>query len=175
MPAITNRILTAISLPALLLFAAMAQSAAPAVKDQPDVKQSAARLSTLWNDLASTEDAKASRALLALAATPKDAVALLSQRLKPVKVDAARLKKLVEQLDDEEFDVRESASYELKYLDRFARPHLTKALEGKPSAEVKKRIVALLKRLRSRERPIYREHLLYGGPGDAMQYSAFLV
>src|SRR5262249_10111396 len=55
--------------------------------------------------------------------------------------------KLIEQLDDDEFDKREEAARELEYLGRFARPHLDKALEGKPSAETKKRIAALLKRL----------------------------
>lgn len=139
MTAMTARV----ALFALVLLAGVATAAAPPVGP----KKPADRLSTLWDDLASEDDAKASRALLALAATPAETVALLEARLVPIEVDAVRVKKLIEQLDDDDFDRREIASRELEYLDRFAKPHLRKALEGKPSPETRKRLTALLERL----------------------------
>jgi hypothetical protein len=138
-----NRTLAGVVLSALLLTAAHA--AAPAVKEQP--RKPADRLAKAWDDLTSEDEGVASRALLTLAAAPKDAVALLKARLVPVKVDAARVKKLIEQLNDDEFDKREDAARELEYLGRFAKPHLQKALEDSPPAETKKRLTALLERI----------------------------
>jgi hypothetical protein len=139
MPSAT-RVLTALLL-ALLAFVMTPTGRSDSAK-KAESKQEA-----LWADLASQEESRASRALLALAADVKGTLAFLKTRLHPVKVDVAQLKKWIGQLDDEEFTTREQATRKLEYLDRFAKPHLQKALEGKPSAETRKRIEALLKRL----------------------------
>src|SRR4051794_9911365 len=142
----TKRLLAASA--CALLAACAASAAAPVVKDGQDTKKPAnVHMDKLWADLASQDDGDASRALLALAATPKETVALLAARLAPVKADAARVGKLLEQLDDGDFDKRAAAKRELEYLDRFAKPLLTKALDGDVSPEVKKSIGDLLKRL----------------------------
>jgi hypothetical protein len=133
-----------------LLAAGAVLAAAP--PDTPDTKKGTTRLESLWSDLGSSDESRASRALLTLASTPKETTALLKERLKPVKVDAAQVKKWLKQLDDEEFDKRESATRELEYLDRFVKSHLEKALESETSSEVKKRINDLLKRLPGAEK-----------------------
>jgi hypothetical protein len=111
----------------------------------------AKRLETLWNDLASTDEATASRALLAFAARPAESTAFFKQRLRPVKVDPELIKKLVAQLDDEEFGVREEASKKLtaeaEFLGKFSRPTLEQAIKGGASPEVKKRIEKVLEQI----------------------------
>src|SRR5262245_56662088 len=74
---------------------------------QPPAQPTAERLQGLWADLASEEESKASRAHLLLTATPKETVAFLREHLKPVKVDAERVAKLVAELDDPKFPKRE--------------------------------------------------------------------
>ena len=56
---------------------------------------------------------------------------------------------LFDQLDSEEFAKREAASTELDYLGKFIKKDLEKVLSDKPSAEVKKRVQALLDRIAS--------------------------
>src|SRR5262249_35236776 len=72
--------------------------------------------------------------------------ALLEKHLLPAKkVDPdADVRKLIKDLDAEEFAVRENASKELKKIGKPAEPLLRKALDGNPSAEVRRRIEELL-------------------------------
>jgi RNA polymerase sigma factor (sigma-70 family) len=99
----------------------------------------------LWNDLASDDAARAYRAVLALAAAPKTAVALLGERLKPVApADARRVAKLIADLDSDSFEVREKAAAELAPIAEQASDALRKSLEGSPSAEVRRRVGDLL-------------------------------
>jgi RNA polymerase sigma factor (sigma-70 family) len=99
----------------------------------------------LWDDLASDDAGKAYRAVVALSAAPKDAVALLKERLKPVAAaDAPRVAKLIADLDSDTFDVREKAAKELEPIAEQASDALRKALKGSPSAEVRRRVEALL-------------------------------
>src|SRR5262249_44103705 len=104
------------------------------------------RLDALWADLASPDEAKATRAALALAAA-KDAVPFLKDHLKPVKADAKRVAQLIEQLDSDDFPKREEAAAELDYHGKFIKADLEKALAAKPSAEVKKRVQGMLDRI----------------------------
>lgn len=106
----------------------------------------ASRLESLWADLASPDEAKATRAALALAAA-KEAAPFLKEHLKPVKVDSKRLAKLIEQLDSDDFAKREEAAAELDYFGKFIKTDLEKALAGSPSAEVKKRVQGMLDRI----------------------------
>lgn len=131
-----NRIVPAIALCLLAL-------AAPAGRAD-DQKKDADRL---WADLSSQDESKASWALLTLVKTPKETLTLLAARLKPVKADSTQVKKLIEQLDADDYENRETATRELEYLDRFAKEAMKKALEDKPTAEVKKRLEALLARI----------------------------
>jgi hypothetical protein len=106
----------------------------------------ASRLETLWTDLASPDEAKATRAALALGAD-KEAVAFLKDHLKPVKADAKRVAQLIEQLDSDDFTRREEAAADLDYFGKFIKTDLEKAVAGSKSAEVKKRAQGLLDRI----------------------------
>jgi hypothetical protein len=110
----------------------------------------APRLDALWDDLASADEAKATRAALALAAS-KDAVPFLKDHLKPVKADPKRVAQLLDQLDSDDFTKREEAVAELDYFGKFIKADLEKAVASKPSAEVKKRAQGLLDRIRMEE------------------------
>src|SRR5262249_58814508 len=69
----------------------------------------------------------------------------LNARFVPADGPTARtLAKLIANLDDDRFDVREAATQELRRLGSAAEPALRKALEGKPSAEARRRIGGLL-------------------------------
>jgi hypothetical protein len=104
-----------------------------------------------WTDLASTDEAQACRALLAFAARSREGTAFFKERLKPVRVDREHVNKLVAQLDDDDFSVREAASKklaaEVEYLGKFARPVLEEHVKATASVEAKRRLVKLLEDL----------------------------
>jgi RNA polymerase sigma factor (sigma-70 family) len=111
------------------------------------------QLESLWNDLAATDEARVSRALLAFAAIPaKDCTAFLKDRLKPVVVNPDRVKMWLAELDSENFVGREAASRELEYLGVLAKPLLEKHLEGEASVEAKARVRRLLEQLPTEEK-----------------------
>ncbi len=127
--------------------AILCAASADAPGKKSDKPASTARLEQLWSDLASSDESKSSRALLALAANPKESVPLLRERLRPVRVQAKRVAKLLEQLDSDSFEEREAAYQELEYLGKYVKADLEKAANGKPSPEVKKRVERLLKQI----------------------------
>jgi WD40 repeat protein len=102
-------------------------------------------LSRLWADLASEDARKGQASLRALAATPKNALPFLQQRLTPARAaDPERIQHLIADLDSEQFTVRKVAYADLRKLDLLAEPALRKTLEGKPSLESRRRIEELL-------------------------------
>ncbi len=108
----------------------------------------AAGAARAWADLAG-EPRKAFAARRALALSPKTALPLLKERLKPVQpADAARLRHLFTELDGDTFEAREKARKELEQLGDRAGGALQEVLKSKPSLETHRRIEALLKRLR---------------------------
>src|SRR5262249_51642042 len=85
--------------------------------------------------------AGADAAAWSLAALPEQTVAELKKRLKPAEArDAARLKKLLADLDSDSFDERQAADAELAKLGGRIEPALRRTLQEKPSAEVRKRV-----------------------------------
>jgi hypothetical protein len=62
-------------------------------------------------------------------------------------VDTKRIERLIADLDDERFQVREQATRELQALAERAAPALRKAQAGKPTLEMRRRLDALLDRL----------------------------
>ncbi len=107
------------------------------------------RLDRLWADMASLDEGQAMRAALGLASSPQETVRFLKDRLKPVRVDAKQVGKLVARLDGEDFADRSAAARDLEYLGKFARPVLEKARTESQSAEVKKTLQELLDKMPS--------------------------
>jgi WD40 repeat protein len=108
------------------------------------------RLEGLWQSLAAPDPEKAFQAQRLLAAGGSRTVALLRKRLRPAAgraLGADTLARLVKQLDDDEFTVRRRAFETLAGQGKAAEPQLRKALEGKPSIEVRRRVNELLARL----------------------------
>jgi WD40 repeat protein len=106
----------------------------------------APELDVCWADLASDGAVLAQQTVRMLAGAPAQAVPYLDKRLQPVQiVDEARVSRLIADLDNEEFAVREKASAELKNLGEGALPACRQALAKEPSAEVRSRLESLLK------------------------------
>ena len=115
-------------------------SAAPS-KDTPAIPAS------VWADLAGSDQVPVTRAILAVAKKPSDAVAFLKANLLPVKADSARVARLIKDLESNQFAVRQKATEELEYLDKYIKTDLEKAMESSAGAETKQRLKQLLDRL----------------------------
>jgi RNA polymerase sigma factor (sigma-70 family) len=103
-----------------------------------------------WSDLAAADPVAARRAVWALAGSPREALPLLDKALAPKAAPAAdekKLTRLIADLDDDKFEVREAVTKELEGLGGAAGPALRRALKGQPSAEARRRLEALLSRL----------------------------
>jgi RNA polymerase sigma factor (sigma-70 family) len=118
-------------------------------KQDPPGELEAGQREALWTDLASGDAALAYRAMQALAAAPQQTVPFVKARLRPVSVvEPNQVAPLLADLDSDHFVVREKATAELEKLGESAEPALRQALEGKPSLEVRRRVGALLQKLR---------------------------
>jgi RNA polymerase sigma factor (sigma-70 family) len=105
----------------------------------------AAELETLWTDLLGDDAVRAFAARGTLAGSPKQALPLLKGVLRPVPtVEPARLKRLLKELDDDDFDTRERATAELEKLTGLVDAELRQALEGATSAELRERLKKVL-------------------------------
>ena len=122
----------------IITFAATFGSAQPAAKPT---------LESRWADLASPDEGKATRALLALAATPKETAAFMQEHLKPVKADPKRVGPLLKQLDSNNFVLRNQAMMDLEYLGKYIKSDLESALKNQPTVETKMRLQQLLDKL----------------------------
>jgi RNA polymerase sigma factor (sigma-70 family) len=116
----------------------------------PGVAWTAEQLRALWTDLGG--DAKrAYRAMWQLAVSPRVSLPFLAERLRPaVPLDAARqrqVERLLADLDNEAFAIRQNAETELEKMGEAIEPALRKALEGKPSLEVRRRIEKMLEKM----------------------------
>lgn len=107
-----------------------------------------AETESLGNDLAGEDAEKAYESLWKLAAAPRQALPLVRKILHPIeRIDKARLQRLLTDLDAEEFAVREKADEELARLGESVELALHRHLEGKPSVEVRRRLVKILEGL----------------------------
>jgi WD40 repeat protein len=106
----------------------------------------ASELDDYWIDLLSDDAARAYLAIHRLAASPAEAVAHLRQYLQPaVAGDEKRIARLIADIDNEEFAVRDRATKELDKLGEATAEACRKALEGQPSPEARRRLEALLR------------------------------
>ncbi len=122
-------------------------------------KLDAEELSDLWDDLRGTDGAKSYRAIYRLAASPAEATPFLKDQLRALEgpdKDEKRIAKLVADLDDNDFEVREAASRALKKMGKKAEPALATAVEKTTSAEVRTRARRLLTIVKDLPQPLTR-------------------
>jgi WD40 repeat protein len=109
-------------------------------------------LPQFWNDLADQDAVKAYRALWFLASDPQRSVAFLKPKVRPIptQVDPA-IARLLVQLDDERFAIREDARCQLEELGHAAEPALRRKLTQKlESLELRRRLERLVDQLDTR-------------------------
>ena len=103
------------------------------------LKYAPSELEELWAQLAVPRSQV--HAALAMAASPAQALPFLTAKLRVLpRPDPARTTRLIADLDSDDFDKRETATWELASLGKVAEAELRKALSQKPSAEKKRRI-----------------------------------
>jgi RNA polymerase sigma factor (sigma-70 family) len=106
---------------------------------------SPAELQVLWERLKEAEAAKARVALWELVAAPGQAVPFLAEQMRPVlAADPVRTEQLIRDLESDQFAARERATRELGALAEAAAPALRRALRGKPSVDLRRRVEQLL-------------------------------
>jgi len=106
------------------------------------------KVQELWQALAGESAEQADQAMQQLVAHPEPAVRLLQGQLRPIaKVDGARIKRLLGDLENDSFEVRVQATEALAKLGELAEPYLQQRLAGKPSLEVRQRLEQLLDKL----------------------------
>jgi hypothetical protein len=106
---------------------------------------SAEDLEKEWRHLVGDDARRAFQAMWRLAATGGQAVAKARKELQPAKaVDDKAIARLIAQLDNDSFEVREKASDELKKAGDLAWPALRKVLAGEAPLETKARAGELL-------------------------------
>jgi hypothetical protein len=104
-----------------------------------------------WEALRGDDARKAYRAVVRLAAAPKEAVPFLRARVRPAaplpREGQQLLDRWLRDLDDDRFEVRERASAALVRLGEAALPAARKTLAESPSAEVRRRLQDVVERL----------------------------
>jgi WD40 repeat protein len=99
-------------------------------------------------DLASLKHSSVHGVMCDLVKEPARAVEGFKKCLRPVqRTDPEQIDRLVANLDNDRFSVREEASRELRRLDKVVEPALRGVLAGKPSAELARRVKRLLQDL----------------------------
>lgn len=145
-----QRLISGLSDSTLLIW----EVAAPA----PPGKLDAVSAARAWDDLSGNDAARAFRARGALAAAPDAALPLLTKRLHPAQpADPQRLRRLLTDLESEQFAVRDKAQKELENLGDLAEQALRQTLAHKPTLEVRRRVQTVLERLHG---PLTRPELL---------------
>jgi hypothetical protein len=103
---------------------------------------------TLRTQLAGADAARAFQAMNTLAASPASATMFLRQHLRAVPVlNVETARRLVADLDADEYAVRERATKELEQLGASAEALLRQAVREKPSLELRRRAEMLLNKL----------------------------
>src|SRR5207248_885379 len=112
------------------------------------VELPAAEVEKLWRDLAGEDATKARQGVHKLAASPRQAVPFLGERLEPAaRVDPRKISGWIADLDSDKFAVRQEATDSLLKVGEQALPALRKALAAAPPLETRKRLEGLVDRL----------------------------
>src|SRR5262249_14269479 len=124
------------------VFGLLAKGNAPA----PD--RSEKELEQLWTQLAAEDATKAFQALKAFLETPALSVPFLANRLSPVHQEVPpRITRLVAELDDDRFAVRQKATEELEKQGAHAEVAVRQALPDRPSLEARRRLEQVLEKV----------------------------
>jgi WD40 repeat protein len=116
--------------------------------DEAPVRLKLSELKSCWADLISDDAAEGDQAIRTLTRGAKDSIPFLAERLQPIlPADPKRVARLIEELDDDQFSVRQKATDELDQLGEVVEPALRRALANKPSQESRKRLERLLAKL----------------------------
>jgi len=105
-----------------------------------------ADLESLWTDLGAARGAKGYGAVWALLQSGKQGLEFLQARLSQAP-DGQTVARLIAQLDDDAFVVREKASAALARMGHVVRTPLKETLAKNPSPEVRRRLEAILGKL----------------------------
>jgi RNA polymerase sigma factor (sigma-70 family) len=117
------------------------------------------QLDARWTALADVDASKAYDAVWALVAAPEQAVPFLQKHFSPVpRSDEKRVARLIADLDSDDFVVRQKAAEALRKLGDTVAFDLRKALDGKPSLEVRHRLEQLLDQSRDWTLERLRDH-----------------
>jgi dipeptidyl aminopeptidase/acylaminoacyl peptidase len=120
-------------------------AAHPARRPPAGRKLSAKELETLWADLDADDARRAYDAVCALTADDSQSVPFLGERLRTTQEDVAReVSRLIAELGDRRFAVREKATAALRRLGEAAGPALRQAARNPGSDEVRRRLEQLL-------------------------------
>jgi WD40 repeat protein len=113
------------------------------------VSLEARQLEALWESLGGSDGSLAYDSIWKLVLLPRDSLPLLRDRLQwYTEADQRRITKLIAELDDDNFAIREKASADLETMVKWAEPALRQALANDPSLEVQKRIEKILEKLK---------------------------
>src|SRR5262249_5345422 len=102
-------------------------------------------LKKLWGHLGEEDGPQAYQAVWDLTNCPRESVPFLQKLLLPVPAaNAQRIDRLIGQLDDQRFQLRQEAASELERLGELASPKLRQVLEVRSAPEVRRRAEVLL-------------------------------
>jgi WD40 repeat protein len=102
-------------------------------------------IAKLWTDLNGRDPSRPFQALWEAVGHGDEAVAELRRHLKPVAApEEQAVRQLLVKLDDNDFQLRSTASKELARLGPIIEPMLRKALDGKPSVEAQRQLRRIL-------------------------------
>jgi WD40 repeat protein len=103
----------------------------------------------LWAALADADPERAGRAVWSMVDRPVESLAVLRKHLKPVPAGQDVVAKLIAQLDDPGYTVREKATRQLAELGPAVEDALTKKLRAGTSLEMSRRIEKLLRTIQT--------------------------
>lgn len=110
-----------------------------------DLHLDTAELEACWKDLAGEDAGRALQAMARLVKSPKETVVMLRERLQAAKAPPAdELRRLIADLDSDQFKVREAATKRLIELDDLALAAIRAAVAAKPSLEMQRRLEKIL-------------------------------
>jgi hypothetical protein len=102
----------------------------------------------LWDALGSDDALEVHTSLAPLVEAARQKPSIILDRVLPLFVaDDKQIKRLLAELDDDDFEQRERAGHKLRKLEDLAEPALRRALDEKPSPEVRRRVQELLGKL----------------------------